>query len=93
MEHVRAHPLLDGVPGWGARVLRALVRGAPADPAIVVAETEHGSRFPSLMARDRIIGFQFAPRAVGADGLRLLGNMLALTGIAGRNPRLTTAGS
>ncbi len=50
----------------------------PADPGVVVAETEHGSRFASLVAGDRTIGFQFHPERSGADGIRMLRNTLAL---------------
>jgi glutamine amidotransferase len=50
----------------------------PADPAIVVAETEHGGRFASLVAADRIIGFQFHPERSGHDGVHMLRNTLEL---------------
>ena len=50
----------------------------PADARITVAETEHGSRFASLVAKDRIIGFQFHPERSGADGIRMLRNTLEL---------------
>ena len=52
----------------------------PADPSVVVAETEHGSRFASLVASDHIVGFQFHPERSGDDGLRMLANTLALVG-------------
>ena len=52
----------------------------PADPAVVVAETRHGSRFASLVAHDRILGFQFHPERSGDDGLRMLANSLAIIG-------------
>ena len=53
-------------------------RPAPSDPGVVVAETEHGGRFASLVATERIVGFQFHPERSGADGLRLLANTLRL---------------
>jgi glutamine amidotransferase len=81
LEQVRSHPLLEGVPdGAPAYFVHSFV-ARPADPAVVIAETEHGSRFPSVVARDRIIGFQPHPERSGADGLRLLRNALALTGV------------
>jgi glutamine amidotransferase len=55
----------------------------PADPGVIVAETEHGGRFPSLVAAGRVIGFQFHPERSGDDGLRMLANLLAL--IAGED--------
>jgi glutamine amidotransferase len=80
LEQVRSHPLLEGVPdGAPAYFVHSYV-ARPADPGIVIAETEHGSRFPSVVVRDRVIGFQPHPERSGADGLRLLRNTLALTG-------------
>jgi glutamine amidotransferase len=84
LEQVRPHPLLEGVPdGAPAYFVHSFV-ARPADPDIVVTETEHGSRFPSIVVRDRIIGFQPHPERSGADGLRLLRNMLVLTGVVER---------
>ena len=59
----------------------------PADPDITGAETEHGSRFASLVARDRILGFQFHPERSGRDGLHMLRNTLEL--IAADRPAAT----
>ena len=50
----------------------------PADPAVIAAETEHGGRFASVVAVDRIVGFQFHPERSGDDGLQILRNVLAL---------------
>jgi len=96
LEQVRPHPLLDGVPdGAPAYFVHSFV-ARPADPAVVITETEHGSRFPSLVVRDRIIGFQPHPERSGADGLRLLRNTLVLTGLLqpatdARTPAATAA--
>lgn len=91
LEHVRRHPLLEGVAdGAPAYFVHSYV-ARPVDPDILITETEHGSRFPSLVARDRIIGFQPHPERSGADGLRLLSNMLALTGML--EPATTAAGA
>jgi imidazole glycerol-phosphate synthase subunit HisH len=78
LETRRDHPVLDGLPdGTPAYFVHSYVP-VPADPGIVVAETEHGGRFASLVAADRIIGFQFHPERSGTDGLRMLANTLAL---------------
>lgn len=80
LEVRRPHVLLDGVvDGAPAYFVHSYV-ARPADPAIIVTETEHGSRFPSIIVSDRIIGYQPHPERSGDDGLRLLRNMLALTG-------------
>ena len=42
------------------------------------AETEHGGHFASLVAADRIIGFQFHPERSGRHGVHMLRNTLEL---------------
>ncbi len=80
LEVLRPHALLEGVPdGAPAYFVHSYV-ARPADPGIVITETEHGSRFPSIVVADRVIGFQPHPERSGYDGLRLLRNMLAMTG-------------
>jgi glutamine amidotransferase len=74
----RPHPVLEGLAdGTPAYFVHSYVP-VPADARITVAETEHGSRFASLVAMDRIIGFQFHPERSGADGIRMLRNTLEL---------------
>lgn len=81
LEQVRPHPATEGVAdGAPAYFVHSYV-ARPEDPTMVVTETEHGSRFPSIVARDRVIGFQPHPERSGTDGLRLLRNTLALTGL------------
>ncbi len=72
------HPVLDGLPDGTPAYFVHSYAPLPADPEVVVAQTEHGGRFASLVASDRIIGFQFHPERSGADGLRMLSNTLAL---------------
>jgi glutamine amidotransferase len=78
LEVRRPHPVLaglsDGVPAYFVHSYAP----APADPSVIVAETEHGGRFASLVAKDRIVGFQCHPERSGADGLRMLANTLDL---------------
>ncbi|MFN8518390.1 MAG: imidazole glycerol phosphate synthase subunit HisH [Chloroflexota bacterium] len=93
LEHVRPHPLLEGVAdGAPAYFVHSYV-ARPADPSIVLAQTEHGSRFPSLVARDRIVAFQPHPERSGADGLRLLRNTLTLAGIVAPAPAPIAVGA
>ena len=66
--------LADGTPAYFVHSYAPV----PADPAIVVAETEHGGRFASLVAADRIIGFQVHPERSGHDGVHMLRNTLEL---------------
>lgn len=81
LEVVRPDPLLDGLAdGAPAYFVHSYV-ARPADPSVVLAETEHGSRFPSVIAQGRIVGYQPHPERSGVDGLRLLRNLLTVTGI------------
>jgi glutamine amidotransferase len=78
LEVTREHPVLEGLAdGTPAYFVHSYVP-VPADPEVTIAETEHGSRFTSLVARDRIVGFQFHPERSGADGIAMLRNTLAL---------------
>jgi glutamine amidotransferase len=78
LEVRRHHPVLEGLADGTPAYFVHSYAPVPADPADVVAETEHGGRFASLIARDRIIGFQFHPERSGDDGLRMLRNALDL---------------
>lgn len=44
----------------------------PGADCVVLARTLHGEEFPSAVAGDRAIGFQFHPEKSGRDGLHLL---------------------
>jgi len=82
LEVQRPHVVMGGVAdGAPAYFVHSYV-ARPADASIVITETEHGSRFPSIVVSDRVIGYQFHPERSGSDGLQLLRNMLDLTGLA-----------
>ena len=78
VERGREHPLFEGIDdGADAYFVHSYV-GAPADPDVVLATTEHGSRFVSAIARGRLAGVQFHPERSGDDGLRLLANFRSI---------------
>jgi imidazole glycerol phosphate synthase glutamine amidotransferase subunit len=72
------HPALAGIrDGADLYFVHSYVgRPAPGSEDIVVAETTHGGTFVSAVARGRLIGVQFHPERSGADGLRLLANVV-----------------
>jgi glutamine amidotransferase len=84
LEVRRSHPVLAGLADGTPAYFVHSYAPVPADAADVVAETEHGGRFASVVARDRIIGVQFHPERSGDDGLRMLANTLEL--VRGRVP-------
>ena len=91
LEIQRPYPVLEGLAdGTPAYFVHSYVP-VPADPEVVVAETEHGGRFASLVARERILGFQFHPERSGSDGLRMLRNTLTL--IAADRPAAAEVGA
>jgi imidazole glycerol-phosphate synthase subunit HisH len=51
----------------------------PADPALVLTETEYGSRFCSSVQKDNVIGVQFHPEKSQKAGQLLLKNFFALS--------------
>jgi glutamine amidotransferase len=78
LEVRRAHPVLAGIPDGTPAYFVHSYAPVPADAGDIVAETQHGGRFASVIARDRIVGFQFHPERSGDDGLRMLANTLEL---------------
>jgi glutamine amidotransferase len=96
LELVRPHPIVGGIrSGAPAYFVHSYVP-VPDDPSVTVAETEHGGRFTSLVAHDRLVGFQFHPERSGRDGLQLLRDTVAVIaqdrGLALPDP-LAAAGS
>lgn len=72
----REHPLLTGVPDGADLYFVHSFVAAPTDPQTIVAETVHGTAFPSVIASGNVLGVQFHPERSGADGLRILANFV-----------------
>jgi glutamine amidotransferase len=86
VERRRSHPLFDGIADGADFYFVHSYAGTPADTNedAILAETEHGGRFVSAVARGNLLGVQFHPERSGDDGLRLLANFVALVRTAGR---------
>jgi glutamine amidotransferase len=86
VERRRSHPLFDGIADGADFYFVHSYAGTPAteDDDAVLAETEHGGRFVSAVARGNLLGVQFHPERSGDDGLRLLANFVGLVRTAGR---------
>ena len=63
-------PLGDHPPTYYYFVHSYIVN--PDERAEIAAETDYGVRFPSIVARDNVWGFQFHPEKSGEDGLALV---------------------
>ena len=90
----RDHPIVDGVDGVASTTPRADGAGGsvdgehayfvhsyyaePEDDAAVVATTDYGTDFPSIVANERgnVFGTQFHPEKSGETGLRILRNFV-----------------
>lgn len=86
VERRREHPAFAGIaPDADFYFVHSYV-GVPAGPAaedVILAKTEHGSRFVSAVARGRLLGVQFHPERSGTNGLRLIANVVAAAAAAG----------
>jgi glutamine amidotransferase len=70
------HPLLNGIPDGAYFYFVHSFYAEPSDPAVVVATTDYGLRFPSILARDNVFATQFHPEKSGARGLQLYQNFV-----------------
>jgi glutamine amidotransferase len=73
----REHPLVEGVDGEYAYFVHSYY-AAPDDDAAVVATTDYGIEFPSIVANEagNVFGTQFHPEKSGETGLRILRNFV-----------------
>jgi len=75
----REHPLVEGVDGEYAYFVHSYY-AAPNDEHAIVASTDYGVDFPSVIANEEgtIFGTQFHPEKSGETGLRILRNFVDL---------------
>lgn len=74
----RQHPIFDGIDDGSHFYFVHSYYPQPADPSVVVGETEYGVRFASVVAKDNIVATQFHPEKSGPTGLRMYGNFLGM---------------
>ena len=68
----RAHPVIDGLEDAGYCYFVNSYFCEPADPDMVLAQTEYAAPFCSIAARDNIVATQFHAEKSGPVGLGLL---------------------
>jgi glutamine amidotransferase len=73
----REHPLVEGVDGQYAYFVHSYY-ARPDDEHAVVATTDYGVTFPSVVANEagNVFGTQFHPEKSGETGLRILRNFV-----------------
>ena len=72
------HPLLDGIPSGAEFYFVHSFACFPHDQAWVLAETEYGPTFPSIIGHGNIMSTQFHPEKSGAYGMQLLRNFIRI---------------
>jgi imidazole glycerol-phosphate synthase subunit HisH len=72
-------PLTTGLPERGCPFYHVHSFAArPARPAAVVASSEYGERFATIVSQGAVFGVQFHPEKSSTHGLQLLGNFVQL---------------
>jgi imidazole glycerol phosphate synthase glutamine amidotransferase subunit len=77
VDRTRPHPAFAGIDD-GSDFYFVHSYAGDAAPDLALATTEHGGRFVSAVARGQLLGVQFHPERSGDDGLRFLGQFVAL---------------
>ncbi len=72
----RPSPLLEGIPDNTFFYFLHGYYCRPADPDIIVAETEYGITYPAIVQRGNTFAVQFHPEKSAEMGLRLLRNWI-----------------
>jgi glutamine amidotransferase len=80
VRQVREHPIFAGIPDGSYFYFVHSYVPEPSDPAVVVGETEYGTKFASVVAKDNVVATQFHPEKSGEMGLRMYGNFLRIAG-------------
>ena len=81
----RASPLTRDLPHAGCAFYHVHSFAArPSDPETVIATTEYGERFATIVGRASVLGVQFHPEKSSRNGLRMLDAFVAVcAGVAG----------
>jgi glutamine amidotransferase len=87
----RPSPLTAGLPAAGCAYYHVHSLAArPEDPDDIIATTEYGERFATIVGHGNVFGVQFHPEKSSRDGLALLANFVA-GGRGGRGVGIGTA--
>jgi glutamine amidotransferase len=75
---VRQHPLLRGVPTGAYAYFVHSYAPYPDQPEVVLATTDYGGAFASIVGRGNVCGLQFHPEKSQAVGMHMLRNFLEM---------------
>ncbi len=80
VEIIKPCPLFAGISSNSPFYFVHSYAAEPADPELVLAYTDYGTRFASAAGRENVYGIQFHPEKSSSLGLRILGNFWRLAG-------------
>jgi len=75
---VRSHPLLEGVQNRSYVYFVHTYVPQPSERNVIVATTEYGVKFPSVIAKQNLFATQFHPEKSGKTGLTILKNFVKI---------------
>ena len=78
LEISQTHPLLEAIPNESYVYFVHTYIPQPSEVGVIVATTEYGVRFPSVIAKQRIFATQFHPEKSGKVGLTMLSNFVKI---------------
>ena len=78
IDFARTHPLLGGVKDHSYVYFVHSYYPQPSDPKVIVATTEYGVKFPSMVAKKNLFATQFHPEKSSKTGLTILKNFVRI---------------
>lgn len=75
---MRSHPLLEGVQNRSYVYFVHTYVPQPSERNVIVATTEYGVKFPSVIAKQNLFATQFHPEKSGKTGLNILKNFVKI---------------
>jgi len=78
VDMVQSHPLLEGVQNPSYVYFVHAYVPQPSEQKVIVATTEYGVRFPSVIAKQNLLATQFHPEKSGKTGLTILENFVKI---------------
>jgi glutamine amidotransferase len=81
-------PLLQGLSDGAMFYFVHSYKAVPKDASIIIGETDYGTNFASVVARDNIFATQFHPEKSGEVGLKVLKNFVNICKTRGGTGRV-----
>jgi len=73
---VKSHPMLEGVPNRSYVYFVHTYVPKPSEPDVILATTEYGVKFPSIIGKRNLFATQFHPEKSSKTGLIILENFV-----------------